>query len=197
MRKETKEIVKLTCLEVLKKLGDVAARYYGAFDRSRFARRDLYQYFEDREIDKSDFSKKIHYLKQKGLIRKVCEGKSDYIELTEKGVERLDKLETWDIKVVRPKKWDKRWRIVIYDIKEKDRTTRNAIRKILYKIGFLQIQKSVFVYPFECNAEIDQICKVYGERDAIKYMIADIIEGEESIIEKFLDTGVLNRNDLL
>jgi hypothetical protein len=66
----------------------------------------------------------------------------------------------------------------------------------LYQVGFEQIQKSVFVYPFECTDLINLICQKYGERNCIKFMIAEIIEGEESITEKFLDKGVLTLDDL-
>lgn len=102
-----------------------------------------------------------------------------------------------DLKVKRPNKWDKKWRLVIYDIPEEDRSTRDLIRNQLNKIGFVQVQKSVFVYPFECTTEIDLICQRYGERNNIKFMIAEIIEGEESIIETFVDNKILNTNDLI
>jgi DNA-binding transcriptional regulator PaaX len=73
---------------------------------------------------------------------------------------------------------------------------RNAIRDKLHNLGFWQVQKSVFIYPFECNKEVNMICNILGGRKYLKYLIADIIEGEEEIIHKFLNLEVLQKSDL-
>lgn len=51
----------------------------------------------------------------------------------------------------RPKQWDKLWRIVAYDFPEQQRSHRNALRYVLKKIGFLQIQKSVWIFPYDTS----------------------------------------------
>ena len=54
----------------------------------------------------------------------------------------------------RPKVWDKKWRIALYDVPTGERLKRDAIRAALQRIGFFQLQKSVWVYPFDCGKEI-------------------------------------------
>ncbi|MGB9882970.1 MAG: CRISPR-associated endonuclease Cas2 [Microgenomates group bacterium] len=45
--------------------------------------------------------------------------------------------------------WDKKIRIVIFDIQELNRVKRNQFRRILKQLGFIMLQKSVWVSPFD------------------------------------------------
>ena len=46
------------------------------------------------------------------------------------------------------KKWDERWRLVIFDIPEKYKSARNSLRQKFLQLGFYPLQKSAFIYPF-------------------------------------------------
>ncbi|HCC05252.1 TPA: CRISPR-associated endonuclease Cas2 [Patescibacteria group bacterium] len=83
------------------------------------------------------------------------------------------------------KSWDKKWRIVIYDIPEIENKKRNALRDVLVQTGFVKLQDSVWVYPFRCD-EIVALLKFnlkLGRRAV--YIIADAIEGDEWLREYF------------
>ena len=54
------------------------------------------------------------------------------------------------------KRWDGRWRIVIFDILEKKRKTREALRKKLLSLGFGMWQRSVYITPHDVQEEINQ-----------------------------------------
>ena len=49
------------------------------------------------------------------------------------------------------KKWDGLWRIVAYDFPESKRSYRNSLRHVLSKAHFLQIQKSIWVFPYDSS----------------------------------------------
>ncbi|OGD65794.1 hypothetical protein A2215_01090 [Candidatus Berkelbacteria bacterium RIFOXYA2_FULL_43_10] len=196
MEKETKEIIKLTVYEILKALGEGVAIFAVSFEKDWKKKREFENWLVERKSDRSEFSRKIYYLKQKGYIRRLYEGKEVYTELTKKGKKRFTQVQMEHMEVPRPKKWDKKWRIIIFDIPEKKKEIRNAIRRKLYQIGFVQVQKSVFIHPFECTAEVNLICNYFGGRKYLKYMIAEILEGEESVVEEFIDKGVLLLTDL-
>mgnify|MGYP001568519717 FL=1 len=138
----------------------------------------------------------LFYLKKSGLIKKVVEGKERYYELTPKGHKIIAWKKIENVGLNRSEKWDKYFRIVMFDVPNNKSTTRDAIRRKLEAIGFIQMQRSVFVYPFECKKEIEAICYYYSAGKYLKYMIANIIEGEKELIEKFLDMGVLTLEDL-
>ena len=195
MKDETKEIVKLTAKELFFGFFDSAVSLLSVFDRHKTYRRSINQYFEEREIDHSNFKEKIYYLKKVGLIKTFIAGKETYAELTSKGLEQV----VWHNfgQRERPVQWDGRFRLIIFDIPEEKHYLRDIIRCKIEKLGFIQIQKSVYVYPFECKEEINALCYFTGAKEFLKYMIADIIEGEEDIIIKFLDSGVLTKEQLV
>lgn len=164
-----------------------------AFDRHPIIKISAKEYAK-RANDDFDLRSQIYYLKKRGLIKKTVENKEKFIELTQKGYKQIawSKIDY----VKRPDKWDKYFRIVMFDIPNDKSKTRDVIRRKLEKIGFVQMQKSVFVYPFECKREIDAICYYCSAKKYLKYMIANIIEGEKEIIEKFLSLGTLTLDDL-
>jgi hypothetical protein len=86
--------------------------------------------------------------------------------LTEKG-----KLKALDYRLNNIKnkkeKWDGKWRMVAFDIPEKYRRGRDALRRKLKKIGFCELQKSVFITPYNCKKEIGLLVKYF---DLSKYV---------------------------
>lgn len=196
MKKETIEIIRLTTKEILTAFGDAVLVFGGAFSRDYNNRLEIEGYLTKHSIDRADFFRKIYRLKRQGIIRRVTEAKNDYLELTAKGKEKIDRLLVANLIIDKPKEWDKKWRVIMFDIPEREKHLRNLIRSQLYQLGFRQIQKSVFLYPYECSKEINLICDCYGGRKFIKYLIADIIEGEAEIIEYFINAGILTLQDI-
>lgn len=196
MGKETKEIIKLVSKEILMLLADITVGVDYIFSKGYKKRRFVEDYFNDRGVDRSRLVDKISRLKRNGLIRCFVERKKEYLEITDKGIKNIKKAFLEMIEIDHSKKWDGKWRIIIFDIPEKERGARDGIRSKLYSLGFKQIQKSVFVYPFECSKEIFYICNYYRARKYIKYMIANIIEGEDEIIDHFLELKLIDEKGL-
>lgn len=69
-------------------------------------------------------------------------------------------LETLEIKS--PAKWDKKWRVVIFDIPEKFKKARYALWSQLRNLGFYPLQRSVWVHPFPCEHEIKFLCDIFN-----------------------------------
>ena len=91
-------------------------------------------------------------LKQKGEIEFMERDGKKYVQLTDRGEKILD-LNRKKLSLVenRPKKWDRRYRLIMFDIPEKRRKIRKLLRFEMQEIGFLRIQDSVWVYPFDCE----------------------------------------------
>src|SRR3989344_740870 len=53
------------------------------------------------------------------------------------------------------RKWDGKWRIVFFDLKNERNSERDAIRHMLQRSGFVFLQKSVWIYPYDCSSEIE------------------------------------------
>lgn len=193
---EIRKIAKLTALEILRLIDSSFTFFELINSKDKKKRFSLHRYLDDNAVERSNFFEKISYLKRRGLISRFCEDKESFAEVTNKGKNYLKSKRLQHLAVDKPKSWDKKWRVIIFDIPEKERAIRDYLRIKLYQIGFLQVQKSVFIYPFECTQEISLICDEHGGRQYIKYMIADILEGEDDIIDEFLDKGILEKSDL-
>lgn len=102
--------------------------------------------------------------KQKMVEVKEEKGEQIVI-LTDKGRRKLLKYELNKMELQKPK-WDGYWRIIIYDIFTNKKSERYLFHKMLKKLEFLQIQRSVYLTPYPCRDEIEylrQICRVGTE----------------------------------
>ena len=120
----------------------------------------------------------------KGLVVFVEKGGKRYARITEKGKHMLD-LETARMQVVKKKRWDRRWRLVIFDIPERRRSVRIRLRKFMASCGFERLQDSVWAYPYDCE---DLIALVKAEfrigADAL-YLIVEQMEHDKHLREHF------------
>jgi len=63
--------------------------------------------------------------------------------------------------ILRP--WDKQWTIVVFDIPEKQRKTRDLIRRRLWEWGFRRLQRSVWLSPLPTNSWVKELDEQLGE----------------------------------
>lgn len=95
------------------------------------------------------------------------------------------KVEDWNVEnlvIKKPDLWDKRWRIVTFDISEKRKKGRDALRMMLRRLGFFQLQKSVLVHPYSCRAEIEFLKELYSiPENEVLYFSTDRIPREASL----------------
>ncbi|MDO8609981.1 MAG: CRISPR-associated endonuclease Cas2, partial [bacterium] len=83
------------------------------------------------------------------------------------------------------KQWNGKLCMVFFDVPEIQRNKRNYLRRLLLKIGFYGYQKSVYVFPYDCENEINLIKKIVEGAQYMKYIIAEKIEDELSIKNYF------------
>ena len=133
---------------------------------------------EWKNINKENLRQQIKELyRSKAIERKENSDGSYTIVLTDKG--KLKALTYYFEKIkIEGGKWDGKWRIVIFDIPEKKRGGRDALRDKIKEIGFYELQKSVFVFPYECKDEIDFIIEFFGLREYVRFGILDSIDNE-------------------
>ena len=85
------------------------------------------------------------------IERELLEYHHRSLRLTSKGESLLRRLELGNIKMLKPKRWDGKWRVLAFDIPEKQKYLRERIRGILVMIGFVRLQDSVWIYPYDCE----------------------------------------------
>lgn len=73
------------------------------------------------------------------------------------------------------------WRIVIFDIPDRFKKAREALRKKLKDLGFIKLQESVFVLPYECENEINFIIEVFLIRSFVRFIRVKSFTNEEQV----------------
>ncbi len=108
-------------------------------------------------------------------------GKRGFIQLTTAGRKELERLETSEYKILIPKRWDKKWRVIIFDIKEERKSLRNKIRQTLVALGFKHLQDSVWVFPYDCEDLITLLKADFKIGKDLLYLIVEKIENDKSL----------------
>ena len=159
-------------------VGVVAPNVFSAFGRLNGRRR----YF-----DKQSLQERMHYYNRRGYVRvrKDSKEKTMEIELTSLGEKKVLKHALANLKVIIPEKWDGVWRIVIFDIAEKNRWARGGLREYLKRMGFFPLQKSTFAFPYPCRKEIVFLCRLYGVGNQLRYIETSDISFDEDLKQFF------------
>jgi len=100
----------------------------------------------------------VNSLQRGGYIEKSIHGKHKIIKITNKG--KLIALREKINQKQNNKQWDRKWRIVIFDIPENDRKERNFLRSYLKSFGLKELQKSVWVYPYDIEKEFYEFLRL-------------------------------------
>ena len=133
---------------------------------------------EWKKIDERKLRDEIRKLYQSKLIeKKENPDGSHTLLLTEKGKLKALNYHFQEMKIKR-ENWDGKWRIVVFDIPEKLKKARDALREKLKELGFYELQKSVFVFPYECQKEIEFIIEFFNLRKYVRFGVLEFIDNE-------------------
>lgn len=120
-------------------------------------------------------------LVKKGLL--IYDGKK-YC-MTPRGEDLLRRWHFADFKLEKPKRWDRKWRVIIFDISEKKRKVRDQIRILFRSAGFYLLQDSVWVYPYDCEDVLTLLKSDLGVGKDVLYLIVEEIENDKHLREFF------------
>ncbi len=107
------------------------------------------------------------------------------LRLTPAGKAQLRRLRLLDYKLKKPKNWDKKWRVLIFDIPERRKSTRNRVRVTLARLGFERLQDSVWVYPYDCEDVLTLLKADFKVGKDMLFMVVDSIEYDSRLREHF------------
>ncbi len=128
----------------------------------------------------SEVERIVGKLERRGWVTKVKSNEGIKVIITEKG-----KKETliFNLEEFKPTsgKWDGKWRLVFFDIEEANRSRRRDLRRYLKTLGFKQIQKSIWVNPYDCEREIKYLREILEIPHSVKYGIMEKMENDEEL----------------
>ena len=143
------------------------------------------------KINKKDLHKQMRSLYASNLVKRIDnpDGTCTFV-LTDKGKLRALTYNFGEI-IIEKEKWDGKWRFVIFDIPEKLISGRDALRQKIKKLGFYELQKSVFIFPYKCADELEFIIEFYGIKKYVRYGTMDSIDND-LYLKKFFGLEVIN-----
>lgn len=162
-------------------------------DVYRFYRQPLKIYWRWRRGDRQKFVKNLSRLQRQGYLRSYYQDKQLVYVLTKKGKQRAKRASLGEITLPNPAVWDRKWHLIIFDIPERNRLARTVFRQRLKELGFAQLQKSVFVHPFDASDLVSGIRQSFDLGPEIQYVKADQIEQEQKLIKHFMDQDILTK----
>ena len=101
--------------------------------------------------------------------------------MTSKGETLLCHWQFKDFRIEKPKKWDRKWRVMIFDIPERKRKIRDQIRTLFKLAGFYLLQDSVWVYPYDCEDILTLLKSELGVGKDVLYLIVDELENDKHL----------------
>ncbi|MEK7565245.1 MAG: hypothetical protein AAB394_01160 [Patescibacteria group bacterium] len=134
---------------------------------------------EWKKINKKSLERAIYNLYKSKLIseRENSDGSLTMV-LTDKGKNKAITFKIDSMEIKKPKQWDNKWRIVLFDIPEKHKRAREVLRETLKRLGFYEYQKSVLVHPYDCQNEVDFVVEYFNIRPHVRIITAIELDNE-------------------
>lgn len=141
-------------------------------DKNKYPRKKVNYYID----------KKTWQLLREGYLKWSALSGKRKLALTRKGMFELYKFK--DV-LLKKEKWDGNWRVIIFDIPMEKAKSRGLLRRCLKTIGFIQLQKSVWVYPYKCKEAVDLIREHFKVGKEVVYMVVKKIESDVRLKKHF------------
>lgn len=77
--------------------------------------------------------------------------------------------------------WDGGWRIVFFDIPEKKRKYRDYLRKIIKLIGFYELQRSIWVYPYPVPQFLQDLIFENNIKPHVRFITTNSIDNDRDL----------------
>jgi len=123
-------------------------------------------------------------LKERGLVTFEQKRDKSYARITAKGKQELLHSAAFHQRR-KPWRWDGRYRIVIFDIPERRRDVRDRLRQKMQGFGFMRLQDSVLVYPYDCEDFIALLKADLRIGKDVLYLIVEKMEGDTKVRKHF------------
>ncbi|MFA6515318.1 MAG: hypothetical protein WCT42_03585 [Candidatus Paceibacterota bacterium] len=107
------------------------------------------------------------------------------IRITNKGKSKLHTFMIDMVKINKPNKWDRKWRMVMFDLPIRFSKARNSLRFKLKQLGFIQFQKSVWIYPYPCMEEILFVADYYKVGKYVEILEISSLNNDSKLRKRF------------
>jgi len=143
-------------------------------------------YVRKKHFERDRFLRDLKNLQERELLdyKELNDGNVK-LALTTHGRKKVLLYKLDEMNLNKPARWDKKWRLIIFDIPNSQKNARDALRSKLQNLNFYPIQKSAFITPYPCENEIDFIASIFDVRRYILVLYVSRFEGEKKLKHHF------------
>jgi hypothetical protein len=124
-------------------------------------------------------------LKKQKMIDFDIEGDKMVVKLSNRGKKKILKYSLENLEIKRPKIWDRKWRLIIYDVPNERRKSANDFSRMLEDLGMHRLQKSVFLSPFPCQDEVEFLREFFGISEHVWILTVTSFENDQVFKDYF------------
>ena len=176
-KRSRKNVLKRLILETIKISGIISIGLIALPVVGAMAKMGMIPSRRQQEVIKRSCTRLVHA----GLLQYTEKG----MRLSKKGEETLRRLKLRDYQLRKPKRWDKKWRVISFDVPVYRKGLRDKIRRTLQAIGFKQLHQSVWIYPYDCEDLITLLKADFKIGKDVLYMIVDTLENDDFLRKDF------------
>lgn len=136
------------------------------------------------EYEAEKIRRALRYLKSRKLIDIQSNYQKEVFSLTKLGYFRVRKL-LRSFGIEKPKKWDGKWRAVIFDVPEKKKSEREIFRQQLKNLGLANLQKSIWIHPYDCRDQVYYLAGNLYIKPYVRYMVVEEVTGDHDLRQRF------------
>lgn len=133
-------------------------------------------------IKKESYKYSLNQMLKSDLMEKVIIKGNPVLRISAKGKGKLNR--DFPLFNLQDKTWDKKWRVLIFDIPEKYHWKRDSLRNKIKKLGFGMVQQSVWISPHPFEEDVIDYVKNLGMGEYVLLFISgrtDIGNIEEKV----------------
>ncbi|MBL7159778.1 hypothetical protein ISS85_04835 [Candidatus Microgenomates bacterium] len=128
-----------------------------------------------------------------GYIEKIFKNDQPYFRLTGKGKKKLTR--DFPLLSFQKKKWDRKWRLVLFDIQETSRKVRDQLRRKLRELDFARFQQSVYITPHDFAEDMRDFLENHRLTENVCIVVTkELLTGDERVLaSKLWRLGEINK----
>lgn len=107
------------------------------------------------------------------------------LSLSAKGEQKLARYMLQETVPIMPKRWDGKWRVVVFDVREYKRSTRDFLRGALKDFGFVYMQQSVWIFPYPCDDFVVLLREALNLGMSVRLLVVEKMDEDRSFRRTF------------
>lgn len=118
----------------------------------------------------------IYQLEKRNYLERYMHKDMEFLRLSSKGLATISTYR---------KEKDGKWKMIIFDIPENKRQTRDYLRSKIKQLGFKKWQNSIWITPYKLPEDVVKELKILSEKYFVRLITIESINNDTDLKEMF------------